>query len=140
MQSSNRLNSSVIDTLYKLDRELSEKTGESLYDYLGIYIRREPGFAYDCTPDDAVVFGHTGADGDHFAFSTGEGSIINLDEAPILFIQPMMFGEEVKMVARNLQEFLSAYLSLGEIYILERFDRYLTRHVFKPKQARPSLS
>ncbi|MCF2946022.1 hypothetical protein [Paenibacillus tarimensis] len=119
---------------------MSEKTGESLYDYLGIYIRREPGFAYDCTPDDAVVFGHTGADGDHFAFSTGEGSIINLDEAPILFIQPMMFGEEVKMVARNLQEFLSAYLSLGEIYILERFDRYLTRHVFKPKQARPSLS
>lgn len=125
--SSGPLNSSILKTLLTINRELYELNGENVVDYLGIYISEEPDLAYECTPEDALVFAHTGMGGDHFAFLTLNGSITDLDEAPIVFVQPMMFDYPVKLVARNLKDFLSIFLTLKELYILERFDWYKSK-------------
>ncbi len=118
------MNSKTLRKLLQLDEDLKNEYHTTLEHYLGIYVRREEGMKYDCTPDDAKVFAFTGSDGDHFAFSTQNGTIVDLDEAPILFVQPMMFDHPVKAVARNINDLFSVYLSLKEFYILERFDWY----------------
>lgn len=122
--SSDLLNSSFLKALSELDRELYERNGTNIADYLGISISQKPGFAYECTPEDSFVFANTGMGGDHFVFLTKNGSISNLDEAPILFVQPMVFDNPVKLVARNIKDFISIFLTLKELYILERFDWY----------------
>jgi hypothetical protein len=110
--------------LQKLDQELINETGESLDDYIGIHLKFN-GFRYDeITPDDSIVFASTGANGDHFAFDTKKGTVNNLEEAPILFIQPMDSHSHVKLVAQNLKNLLTIYLTLKEFYVLERFDWY----------------
>ncbi|SFB61686.1 hypothetical protein SAMN05216312_1198 [Cohnella sp. OV330] len=120
----NKLNSKTLSALLQLESELEAHFNFSLEENMGIMIRHEEGQKYDCTPDDAKVFAFTGVDGDHFAFSTENGTITDLDNAPILFIQPMCFEDSVKAVARNIRDFLSLFLSLKELYILERFDWY----------------
>ncbi|MNW49452.1 hypothetical protein D3C74_268710 [compost metagenome] len=122
--STNYLNSDTITKLLQLDEELKLKNNTALDHYLGIMVCREEGFMYDCTPEDALVFAYTGMGGDHFAFSTKNGTIHNLEEAPILFVQPMIFESQVKVVARNIKDLLSIFLSIKEFYILERFDWY----------------
>ncbi|MFB0862021.1 hypothetical protein [Paenibacillus oleatilyticus] len=47
-----------------------------------------------------------------------------MDAAPILFIQPMMFNNPVKLVEHHIRDLFSIFLTLKEFYILERFDRY----------------
>ncbi len=125
----NLLNSKTLIALLQLDRDLFAEFNTRLEDYIGIMIRSEEGRKYDCTPDDAKVFAFTGVDGDHFAFSTESGTISDLDQAPILFIQPMCFENTVKLVARNIRDFLSIFLTLKEMYILERFDWYTSKEV-----------
>ncbi|ANE45590.1 hypothetical protein SY83_03940 [Paenibacillus swuensis] len=39
----------------------------------------------------------------------------------------MLFEHQVKLVANNLCDFLSLFLCLKELYILERFDFYKTK-------------
>ncbi|MFD0675223.1 hypothetical protein [Cohnella sp. GCM10027633] len=121
---SNYLVSETLDKLLELDEEL-KVNNSSLEYYLGIILRREDGFKYDCTPDDSRVFAHTGSDGDHFAFYTIDEAVA-LDEAPILLIQPMMFQMPVKVVAKNIRDLFAIYLTIKELYILERFDWYLS--------------
>ncbi|MBB6632616.1 hypothetical protein [Cohnella thailandensis] len=110
--------------LKELDRALINETKNSLYDFIGINLRFN-GFKYDeITPDDCIVFASTGTDGDHFAFDTKEGTIDNLEEAPILFIQPTDSETPVKLVAKNIKDLFSIFLKLKEFYVLERFDWY----------------
>ncbi|WP_145048201.1 hypothetical protein [Paenibacillus xylanexedens] len=120
----NELNSEIITKLLQLDEEIKLTYNTTLDNYLGIQILRSEGTMYECTPEDAKVFAYTGMGGDHFAFSTQHGMIYDLDQAPVLFVQPMIFDCPVKVVARNIRDFFSLYLSLKEIYILERFDWY----------------
>lgn len=128
---SSRLNSSVLHTLLSINKELMEEKGKPLDEYIGIYIYGEAGLPYECTPEDAIVFAHTGTGGDHFAFNTNSGLITDLDEAPVLFIQPMMFSNPVKRVSHNIRDLLSIFLTLREFYILERMDGYKTREDMK---------
>ncbi|MGC5774164.1 hypothetical protein [Paenibacillus pabuli] len=117
--------------IVRIDRELREQHVGTFQDYVGFYIRfNSDDDRYYCTPNDAVIFGGTGADGDHFAFFTFNGSIRDLEEAPIIFVQPMAFGNQVTLVARNLKDFLALFISLKEIYILERFRFYNNRSDF----------
>ncbi|WP_433944942.1 hypothetical protein [Paenibacillus sp. SN-8-1] len=39
----------------------------------------------------------------------------------------MAFGNEVSLVARNFKDFLSLFINLRELYILERFRLYSSR-------------
>ncbi|GIO31778.1 hypothetical protein [Paenibacillus sp. USDA918EY] len=115
----------TLERLVLLDTELRKDYGRTIDDYIGFYISfNNDEDRYYCTPNDSIVFGRTGVNGDHFAFYTFKGSTIDLEEAPIIFIQPMSFGNEISLVARNLKDFLSLFVSLREIYILERFRFY----------------
>ncbi|KEQ25880.1 hypothetical protein [Paenibacillus tyrfis] len=118
------INSRTINSLIHLDDELRKEYNLPLGYYVGIDICREEGSKYHCTPDDAIVFAFTGMGGDHFAFDTKNGRIEDLDAAPILFIQPMIFDNPVKLVAHHIRDLFSIFLTLKELYILERFDRY----------------
>ncbi|GMX64990.1 hypothetical protein Elgi_42600 [Paenibacillus elgii] len=118
------MNSNTIHCLIHLDDELRKEHNLSLGHYIGIDICREEGSKYHCTPDDAIVFAFTGMGGDHFAFDTKNGRIADLEAAPILFIQPMMFDNPVRPVAHHIRDLFSIFLTLKEFYILERFDRY----------------
>ncbi|UPK42746.1 hypothetical protein [Paenibacillus pabuli] len=111
--------------IVRIDKELRERHNGTFQDYVGFYISfNNNDDRYYCTPDDAIVFGRTGADGDHFAFLTFNGSISDLEEAPIIFIQPMAFGNQVTLVARHLKDFLALFINLKEIYVLERYRFY----------------
>ncbi|MGM1049734.1 MAG: hypothetical protein ACQEXX_26865 [Bacillota bacterium] len=118
------IDSTTITSLISLDDELKKEHDLTLDQFIGIYICKEEGMKYECTPEDAIVFAFTGTGGDHFAFSTMNGLIKDLDTAPILFIQPMIFSNPVKMVANNIRDLFSVFLTLKEFYILERFDWY----------------
>ncbi|WP_435921114.1 hypothetical protein [Paenibacillus sp. DYY-L-2] len=121
----------TLDKLVQLDTELRKDYGRTIDDYIGFYITfNDDEDRYYCTPNDSIVFGRTGVGGDHFAFYTNKGSIIDLEEAPIIFIQPMSFGNEVSVVARNLKDFLSLFINLRELYILERFRFYKSKNDF----------
>jgi hypothetical protein len=106
-------NYQIPETLKKLktlDNILQEQYQSSLDDYLGFNLidqDEEEDFRYDCTPVDALVFATTGMGGDHFVFNTKKGTIENLEEAPIIFIQPMDFEKPNKLVARNIKDLLS---------------------------------
>ncbi|WP_174704698.1 hypothetical protein [Paenibacillus physcomitrellae] len=120
----------TLEKLVLLDRELSTTYGRTIDDYIGLYINFDDEHRYSCTPDDSILFGRTGVDGDHFAFYTSRGSIVDLEEAPILFIQPMRFGYEVNLAARNLKDLLSLFISIKELYVLERFRFYKSKSDF----------
>ncbi|RUS47935.1 hypothetical protein [Cohnella sp. AR92] len=114
----------ALKVLTQIDKELQEQNS-SLEEYMGLILSfNNDEDRYDCTPDDAIILGRTGVDGDHFAFLTKSGAVDDLEDAPIVFIQPMDFGNEVKLVARNLNDLLSLFIELKELYILERFDIY----------------
>lgn len=127
------LNYNMPETLKKLvqlNQELHQLHGQTVHDYIGFYISfNDDDDRYECTPEDAVVFGRTGVGGDHFAFYTFNQSLKDLEEAPIIFIQPM-FEKTVNLVARNLRDFLALFITLKEIYVLERFEYYKSQSDF----------
>lgn len=62
-------------------------------------------------PIDNIPFAWTGGDGCYFGFLTDFGKEPNLEEAPIIFVQPTDFSEKepargVKLFARNIKDFL----------------------------------
>ncbi|KOY15954.1 hypothetical protein [Paenibacillus xylanivorans] len=115
---------SLVD-IVRIDKELRERNAGTFQDFVGFYISfNNDEDRYYCTPDDAIIFGRTGANGDHFAFYAFNGSFTDLEEAPIIFIQPMAAGNQVTLVARNLKDLLALFINLKEIYVLERFRFY----------------
>lgn len=59
-----------LEGIVRIDKELRKQHDGTLQDYMGFYISfNNDEDRYYCTPDDAIIFGRTGADGDHFAFS-----------------------------------------------------------------------
>ncbi|WP_339266720.1 hypothetical protein NYE54_24025 [Paenibacillus sp. FSL K6-1330] len=77
-----------------------------------------------------MIFGKTGVGGDHFAFYTFNQSIKDLEEATIIFIQRMFFEKAVNLVARNLKDFLALFITLKELYVIERFKLYKSKSDF----------
>ncbi|HZG15821.1 MAG TPA: hypothetical protein VE710_12455 [Candidatus Bathyarchaeia archaeon] len=83
---------------------------------------------YACSPLDSVTFAGTGMDGIHYALLTDFGTVKNLEDAPVICISPMDFGNCVRLVARNLQDFLVIQLFDNGAILLNDFDseeRYL---------------
>jgi hypothetical protein len=121
----------TLEKLVQLDKDLHQCNGHTVDHYIGLYISfNHDDDRYECTPEDAVVFGRTGVGGDHFAFYTFNQSIKDLEEAPIIFIQPMFFENAVNLVARNLRDFLALFITLKELYVLERFKLYKSKSDF----------
>ena len=124
---------SMPDTLRRLMEigdDLRVMDGMSIEEGLGVSLHFLERYEYECAPEDAIPFASTGMGGDHLAFLTKDDTAPTLEEAPILFIQPMDFDVPVKFAARNLKEFLSLFLALKDVYVLERFPRYETEEQF----------
>lgn len=107
--------------LITLTGRLKEQ-GLILYgDLLGIYFSLEPvEMRYLNTPVDVIPFGRTGADGIHFGFLTDFGQVETLDDAYIVRVEPMNFDDPVKIVARNLTDFIS--IMCQYVFALELLD------------------
>ncbi|MEN1985651.1 hypothetical protein [Paenibacillus hubeiensis] len=119
----------TLQRLFRLDEQLVKKYGKKFDDFFGARLTFEEE-GYDCTPDDAIVFLWTGADGDHFVFLTDGDTVDSLEEAPIFFIQPMSFSDPYKPVAKNIKEFLALYVQLRELYLFEWLPSYKTEEAF----------
>gem|GEM_PF-84613 len=90
---------------------------------------------YSVTPIDSVKFCTTGGDGCHFAFLTDFGTRQDLENAPIVFVDPMDFAECVRLVANNLKDLLGLFCYFGytEAFRLYRDFKFLKG--FQPPEA-----
>ena len=105
--------------------------------FLGQYfILEKVEMRYLNTPVDVIPFAWTGADGIHFGFLTDFGQVSSLDDAYIVRVTPMDFDEPVKLVARNLDDFIALIVYQG--YVAEvldtssskaRIERYLSEQL-----------
>ncbi|HSO57164.1 MAG TPA: hypothetical protein VLQ66_02905 [Paenisporosarcina sp.] len=74
--------------------------------------------SYAITPPDVIVFAETGGGGIHFGFLTDFSSVSNLNEAPIVCVTPTNYPP-IRLVARNIQEFLNLASSVPYVEMLE---------------------
>jgi len=112
-------------TLQKLkdfDKEL-ERQGSSLDEWIGFSIVGDES-RYNLTPLDVIPFVATGIDGDHFGLLTDFGTVSNLEEGPVVCVTPMNFGEHVKIVARNLKEFLDLIYTVTDSIAIANFTYF----------------
>lgn len=91
--------------LQALDAEL-QKEGYSLDEQFGLRLTGDFPH-YHVTPLDLIPFGDIGTDGIHYGFLTDFGTVQHLDNAFIVLISPMDFGDPHKIVAKNFREFLN---------------------------------
>jgi hypothetical protein len=109
----------TIEKLIEFEIEL-QKEGYSLDRELNFIIQTDY-FAYNVTPYDVVPFASTGCDGIHFGFLTDYSSIENLEKAFVVCISPMNFGNHVKIVAKNIKEFLNLIITMKSAVAIENF-------------------
>lgn len=76
---------------------------------------------YMCSPVDSIVFANTGMDGIHFSLLTDFGSIRDLNEAPVICVSPMDFGNQVRIVAENIHDFFALCLLGHRDFLLNDF-------------------
>ena len=77
---------------------------------------------YRTSPVDSIMFARTGMDGIHFSFLTDFGSVTDLSLAPIVRVDPMDFGNCVKIVAKNIRDFFTLHFSAHEELLLNEFE------------------
>jgi hypothetical protein len=83
---------------------------EQFYLCFQFYLSME-GDRYFNTPSDVVVFGRIGVDGIHYGFLTDYGSAADLETAQIVCVSPMDFEAPIRIIARNIKEFLGVNLT-----------------------------
>lgn len=107
--------------LITLEQRLNEQGLLKYGDLLGLYFALEPvKMRYLNTPVDVIPFAHTGGDGIHFGFLTDFGEVSCLEQAYIVRVEPMNFDEPVKLVARNLTDFIG--LMCRYVYAVDTLD------------------
>ncbi|TYP68945.1 DUF5050 domain-containing protein [Paenibacillus methanolicus] len=91
----------------KLQEDLREKKLLDYGDMFGVYFYEDGvDSRYLNTPLDVITFGSPGVDGIHYGFLTDFGEVTSLEEAYIVRVEPMNFDDPVRIVARNLHDFL----------------------------------
>lgn len=115
--------------LLVLEREL-EKEGYSLDRELSLVLHSD-FFAYDVTPFDVITFADTGSDGIHFGFLTDFGMVTDLENAFIVCVSPMDFGCHIKIVARNLREFLNLVCTMKSAVTISNFVQLSSEEQYK---------
>ncbi|MGD6842452.1 hypothetical protein ACQCVH_07985 [Bacillus infantis] len=88
---------------------------EQFYLCFQFYLSME-GDRYFNTPSDVVVFGRIGVDGVHYGFLTDYGSAADLETAPIVCVSPMDFEAPIRIIARNIKEFLGVNLTDSSLF------------------------
>lgn len=101
----------MFNELWELALRESEKLDDrpsEVFSPLGLYLV-EPVFeswGYPQTPTNAVTFGSTGVDGEHFSFLERDGKVLN--PSPVVMTVPMApEGFENTIVGKDLVDFLS---------------------------------
>ncbi|TDL92062.1 hypothetical protein E2R55_03075 [Vibrio vulnificus] len=129
----------TIEKLNNLEKDI-EKEGYSLGD-LSLFL--EFDFSpYENTPYDVITFASTGCDGIHFGFLTDFGAVSDLENAFVVCISPMDFDSHIKIVARNIREFVNLVctmkdaLTISNFNILEEEGQYI-RLIKELKQVEP---
>lgn len=115
----------ALHVLTALDQDL-QKEGYDLFNQLSLFLL-DDDYSYDVTPYDVIPFARIGADGIHYGFLTDFGRVKDLEEAFIVCISPMNFGNHVKIIARNLREFIDVVLTLYDASIIENLLDYSTK-------------
>ncbi|MCK5831099.1 MAG: hypothetical protein KAH20_12455 [Methylococcales bacterium] len=95
------------DLLLKL--ESFQNKGNS-WGNLGFHIHYD--YHYYCTPLDTIPFAGTGGNGTHFCFLTDFGTMSDLNNTNIVCVSPLD-DPPVKLVAKNLKDFLHLVITLG---------------------------
>lgn len=113
-------------------------------DLLGYYFSLDD-IRYLNTPLDLLSFASPGGDGIHYGFLTDFGLAKDLEEAYIVRVSPMDFDDPVKIVARNLRDFMRmmcyapASLDLLDIYSNEDYCKEVAHEDIAIVEADPSL-
>lgn len=68
------------------------------------------------------MFATTGVDGIHFSLLTDFGRITNLNEAPVLCVSPMDFGDGIRIVAKNIRDFFALHFSGHDSWFYNQFQ------------------
>ncbi|GIP03757.1 hypothetical protein J28TS4_21640 [Paenibacillus lautus] len=107
-------------TLLKL-KEMNEQIVHDLEveldDILEIYMdydlnNQDAEFAYSGHPLDVIPFAFTAFGGEHFGFLTDFGSVTDLEDAPVVFVQALPSEEfHVTLIARNIRDYLGLFLT-----------------------------
>lgn len=109
----------TFEKLKKLE-EILKKEGYS-FDRDLCLILQSDYFAYDVTPYDVIPFARTGCDGIHFGLLTDFGTVSDLEDAFVVCISPMDFGSPIKVVARNIREFVSLVCTMKSAVTISNF-------------------
>ncbi|PJK16957.1 hypothetical protein CQS04_07325 [Chryseomicrobium excrementi] len=109
----------LYNQLKTLDKKL-QKEGYSLFDQFGLLLSEDVTH-YQVTPLDVIPFGSIGVDGIHYGLLTDFGKIQDIEEAFIVLIAPMDFGDQHKIVARNFREFLNLAWTTGNAIDVANF-------------------
>jgi len=108
-----------IRQLFQLETELQEEG----YSLATVWLRLEKtNFRYFITPPDLITFTSTGGDGIHFGFLTDFGQVEDLEEAYIVCVRPTN-DPPLKIVARNLHEFLRLVYTVKDVESLDHIEQ-----------------
>ncbi|WP_339255459.1 hypothetical protein [Paenibacillus sp. FSL P2-0136] len=90
----------------------------------GYFLQFDPNDngGYRTSPIDSIMFARTGMDGIHFSFLTDFSSVTDLSLAPIVRVDPMDFGNCIKIVAKNIRDFFTLHFSGHEDLLLNEFE------------------
>jgi len=130
----------TLQRLIDLENDLGDT--EDFFMGLDFYLSLE-NFRYFNTPSDVIVFGNIGANGIHYGFLTDYGSVTELEVAPIVCVRPMDFDTPIRIVARNLREFLRVNLTDSALFYnqisseekyIETKERWTTEEENSPYQ------
>lgn len=102
----------TLKKLINLQKDLEQRGLLPYGDLLGLYFSLdEIDQRYLNTPIDLISFARPGSDGIHFGILTDFGLAEDLESAYIVRVSPMDFDDPVKIVARNLIDFLKLLYS-----------------------------
>ncbi|MBT2730689.1 hypothetical protein J7E63_28150 [Bacillus sp. ISL-75] len=97
----------ILDKIIGLQLQLQKAGLLESGDVLGYYFSYEGvDSRYLNTPLDVIAFARPGSDGIHFGFLTDFGQRKDLENTYIVRVSPMDFDDPVKIVARNIHDFL----------------------------------
>lgn len=117
----------MLKQLQAFDELIQQETGNNLDYYLGIQFQydeaeREADFAYPCDPVDSILLASTGWDGRHYSFLTDFGAVKDLEQAPVIFVEPIAYEHHVSLIAANITDFLRMFITTKSIVTLTPED------------------
>lgn len=109
----------LLEEIIQLQEQLNKQGLLPHGDLLGNYFAYQTlDERYMNTPLDAIGFAYPGMDGMHFAFLTDFGNVSDLSEAYIVRVSPMEFDCPVRIIARNLKDFVAISVTAVDAFYM----------------------